>query len=386
MKTCLIYNYAQHYRADIFKLLEQKLNCDFYFGHAYADVKKLDYSLFRNPVKEVKNVQIFHHIYYQKEIVRLVSRYETFLILGDIRCLSTWLVLMRSRGTGKKVFLWTHGWYGKETWLKALSKKLFFAMADGIFLYGEYAKKLMVGAGIPSRKLHVIHNSLAYDQQVQIRKGLGPSDVYVKRFRNACPNIVFIGRLTKEKKLQLLLEAVKILENENVRMNLTIIGAGSMESALRIFVAENGLENVWFAGECFDEEKIAPLIFNADVTVSPGNVGLTAMHSMVYGTPVITHDDYASQMPEFEAVREGLTGAFFRKDDEKSLAETIRRTVPVFRERKAEFRERCFRMIEAEYNPHRQIEIIAKAMGERYDEKDGEKVLSRSSGDKSGYG
>jgi len=32
---------------------------------------------------------------------------------------------------------------------------------------------------------------------------------------------------------------------------------------------------------------------------------------MIYGTPVITHDDFDQRKPEFEAIQAGLTGAFF---------------------------------------------------------------------------
>lgn len=72
----------------------------------------------------------------------------------------------------------------------------------------------------------------------------------------------------------------------------------------------NLANNIWFYGACYDEIKNAALIYNADLCVSPGNVGLTAMHSMVFGTPVITHNDFKWQMPEFEAIEPGKTGDF----------------------------------------------------------------------------
>ena len=52
-------------------------------------------------------------------------------------------------------------------------------------------------------------------------------------------------------------------------------------------------DQIWFYGACYDESKLGELIFNADLCVSPGNVGLTAVHSMGYGTPVITHNNFA---------------------------------------------------------------------------------------------
>ena len=80
---------------------------------------------------------------------------------------------------------------------------------------------------------------------------------------------------------------------------------------------------VWFFGACYDESKIAELIFNANVCVSPGNVGLTAIHSLSYGTPVITHDSFSHQMPEFEAIIPNLTGNFFEEGNLQSMNEVI---------------------------------------------------------------
>ena len=44
--------------------------------------------------------------------------------------------------------------------------------------------------------------------------------------------------------------------------------------------------------------------------VSPGNVGLTAIHSLSYGTPVLTHNNFNNQMPEVESIQPGFNGYF----------------------------------------------------------------------------
>ena len=62
-KVCIIYNFAQHYRASIFSLMDKEFDCDFVFGDKYLDVKKIDYSLLSN-VHEVRNID-FHGIKWQ---------------------------------------------------------------------------------------------------------------------------------------------------------------------------------------------------------------------------------------------------------------------------------------------------------------------------------
>lgn len=49
---------------------------------------------------------------------------------------------------------------------------------------------------------------------------------------------------------------------------------------LKKCIRERVDKNVWFYGSCYDEQTNAELIYNADMCVAPGNVGLTAIHAM----------------------------------------------------------------------------------------------------------
>ena len=124
---------------------------------------------------------------------------------------------------------------------------------------------------------------------------------------------------------------------------------------------ELGLEkNVWFYGPCYDEKELSGLIFNADLCVSPGNVGLTAMHTMVFGTPVLTHNDFPHQMPEFEAIHEGETGAFFTLDNIQSLADGISKWFVQKSNKREEVRKACMKEIDENWTPQFQIEVLKK--------------------------
>ena len=360
--TCLIYNFAQHYRTNIFVLLDQKLPIDFVFGDKYLDVKKMDYSLLQNPISEVKNINFFNSsIYYQTGILKLLNKkYRTYLMLGEPICISTWLMLIFSKLFNKKIYLWSHGWYGKESKVTCILKKIFFSMSDGIFLYGNYAKKLMIKEGFKNEKLHVIYNSLNYDEQILLRKSIKPLNIYKNKFQNNYPNIIFIGRITKVKKLHLLFHAINELKNNNIYINLTLIGEGEEKENLKSLGKKLNLNKyIWFYGSSYNENELSKFIYNADLCVSPGNVGLTAMHSMVYGTPVITHNKYPFQMPEFEAVINEKTGMFFEYENYFSLAKTIKYWFSLKKDREL-IRRNCYEIIDKQYNPHVQIEIFKK--------------------------
>ncbi len=85
------------------------------------------------------------------------------------------------------------------------------------------------------------------------------------------------------------------------------------------------------------------------------------MHSLMYGTPVISNNDFVSQMPEVEAVVPGFTGDFFETNDASSLAMVIMDFRSRFPDRR-KTRKYCFDMIDGIYNPEKQIEILLMAI------------------------
>ena len=365
MKLCLIYNFAQHYRTSIFKLIDQEYDCSFVFGDKYLNVKKMDYSLLRGEITEVPTKRLGGGWLYRPGVQKYLRKdFDCYLMLGESRVLSTWLFCLRAKlfYPRKRVYFWSHGWYGKEGRMERLLKRILFKLPNGgVFLYGDYARELMIKEGFNPDKLYTIHNSLAYDEQVAVRQQLSKTSVYQDHFGNENPNLIFVGRLTKIKKLDMVLKAMAQLKSKGERFNMTFIGGGDVKEELDTLACELGLqENVWFYGPCYDEKVLGEMIFNADLCVSPGNIGLTAMHSLVFGTPAITHDDFPHQMPEFEAIREGKTGTFFKNGDVDSLAEGISHWFENHKNDREAVRQECMREIDDNWTPQFQLNVLRK--------------------------
>lgn len=359
MKVALIYNFAQHYRTNIFTLLDKELDIDFYFGDHYLNVKKMDYSLLKHKVTEVKNIHFGPFVWQTNTIKLAWVNYDTFIMLGEPMCISSWFVLIFSRMLGKRFYFWTHGWYGREGWLKKLIKKVYFGLANGIMLYGEYARQLMIKEGFRAEKLTVIHNSLAYDTQITLRNSLQNKFSFCKHFGNDYPVIVFIGRLTDVKKLNQILLAQSICEKKGRPINVTFIGDGDEEYKLKKLTNELNLQKrVWFYGASYNEKDLSQLLYDADICIAPGNIGLTAMHAMTFGCPCISHNDFKWQMPEFEAIREDITGTFFERNNIEDLANTIMQWISKHENDREAVRLACYAEIDNNWNPHHQLQII----------------------------
>lgn len=360
-KICLIYNFAQHYRTEIFQHLDKCFDIDFYFGDKYLDVKKMDYNLLNGKVEEVHNGK-FGPFLYQTRVLSLLKKYDVFLMIGETHSITTWIFMFLSKLFPKKrIYFWCHGWYGKETRMESFLKKILDKMPAGLFVYGNYAKNLMIKEGFEEKKLYVIHNSLAYSKQFEIRKQLSINTIYKEHFGNNNPVLMFVGRLDPVKKLDMILHAMNLCKKKGYDYNLILIGGGQDKNRLKALTEELGLsEKVWFYGPCYDECKLGNLIYNSDICIAPGNIGLTAMHCMVFGTPAITHNCFKWQMPEFEAIQDGKTGTFFTMNNVQSLADSIDRWFATNKDRREDVRKDCMNEIDTQWTPEYQMEVFKK--------------------------
>lgn len=368
-KLCCIFNYAPHYRLSIYKKVEDALDADFYFasklrGQAAAGIKKLDFSQLKNFKKEFN--PIFFSIFeYVPGWIGLAfnKKYNRYLITPNQFSINQWIFLFFCFLLRKKVYVWMHGLTTK----KGVSKKTLFLwklydkFLAGSFLYGYKAKEVMTEFGFKESKMHIIYNSLDYDKQLEQRLLQKENLIYKDYFKNNNPVLLFIGRLTKQKKLQQLVDVYYNLKEKGQGVNVVFIGDGPEQEVLENSIQPIDKVNFWFTGAMYEEKEIAKYLYNADLCISPGDVGLTAIHCLSYGLPIISNDNCDIQMPEHEAIEEGVSGDFFVEDDINDLSCKIISWLANNKDRNI-VRERCYKVIDTKYNPYTQVEIFKNIM------------------------
>ena len=112
-----------------------------------------------------------------------------------------------------------------------------------------------------------------------------------------------------------------------------------------------------FYGKSYNTEEIGQLIYNSDLCVSPGNIGLTAIHCLSYGTPVASHSNYKNQMPEVEAIIDGENGFLFEENDHVDLANKINLW---FSKKHKLDKDEIRKIVVEKYNPDNQLAIFTK--------------------------
>lgn len=290
--------------------------------------------------------------------------FDAVVLLGNALWPDTWLAAISARLSGKRVFFWTHGWVKRDRAPVAFLRRRYYRLAHGLLLYGHVAKAIGIAQGFDPARLHVIYNSLDVDEQDRMRDAVSEQDLRAVRRRlfddESTPVVVCVSRLTPVRRLDLLLDAASLLRRRGRPLNILLVGDGPERAALEARARALDLR-VCFYGPCYDEAELARLTMAANVTAAPGKVGLTAMQSLAYGTPVITHDDPFDQMPEWEAIVDGRSGSFFRPGDVEQIAACLERwTQSPWTD--AATRRDCVGVIHRFYHPATQAWIIERAL------------------------
>lgn len=370
MKICCVFNYNPLYRFPIYKAMNNELDCDFFFGDSvFQPLKKFDANELSGFKGFIKARKLGYFTWYSKIMPIFNRKYTHYILTGELTMIVNWLIIVYAKLTGKKVYLWTHGLRGGNIHpvLRFLAQ-IFYKSATGILMYNNYNCQFMKKLGCKEKNLHVIHNSLDSQSQSNLYSSLKQTSIYKKHFGNNNDTLIYIGRIQRRKKTDLILDAMNLLKHQGISLNLVVVGENvdAIETFKEKIETYQMKDNVWLYGPCFDEEKNSELIYNAAACVSPGNVGLTCIHSLTYGTPVISNNNFYKQMPEFEAIIEGVTGDFFKENDATSLASTIHKWVNLSLHHREKIRKEARKEIEANWCVDSQIRVLKEVFNGKH--------------------
>lgn len=170
---------------------------------------------------------------------------------------------------------------GKFGFLLGIYKKIFLKKvlqnANKIIALNEDYKNLIIKKyNILKNKLKVIPNATTYN-------------IIKKNINKNVSNILFVGRLSIEKNVPKIVEAIVLLKNEVI---LNIVGEGEKRNEIKELIKERKLKNVILHGrkEGVDLLKIYK---KADIFLLPSEYecfSSTLLEAMATGTPIIASD------------------------------------------------------------------------------------------------
>lgn len=377
--TCGIFaNIAPLYSKPLWYELAASTNVNytFYSGrNGYSGIKTIDVNESKSIDPEASldwyfltNIIIKNRIVYQTGIISkcLQTDYDAYILYGEMNSISNWVAALVCRIRRKPLIFWGHGLYGNEKFIKKIIRLLFYKLADINFVYGNISRNLMIESGFNPDKVYTVYNSLNFKYHKKLfveRNESELSEIKTSLFesRSNLPVILFIGRLTREKKISYLLESISLCKQRGNDFNCLIVGEGEELEQLKYQAKLQGIYgSVYFYGSSYEEDINAKLIMLSDCCVSPGNVGLTAIHSLSLGTPVITHNNIFNQGPEVEAIIQDKTGFYFKENDVTGLSFVIESFI--MGKKKPLMSLNCINEINEYWNPVNQTTIIDNAI------------------------
>ncbi|MEO0274870.1 MAG: glycosyltransferase family 4 protein [candidate division WOR-3 bacterium] len=188
---------------------------------------------------------------------------------------------------------------------KVKGQKL-YNLADAYIALGSYSKEKLAKFGIPAEKI-VIKPNFVEDL-------VGEPDFKKQNY------FVYVGRLSREKGLDVLLSAFSRKELSN--MIVKVIGSGPEEDEYKNYVMKNNLGNVDFLG-FLPRKEVLNVVQGALALIFPSNwpetFGMVIAEAFQAGTTVIA-SNFGTMA---DIVEDGKTGLLFKKGDPQDLAKKI---------------------------------------------------------------
>jgi glycosyltransferase involved in cell wall biosynthesis len=211
----------------------------------------------------------------------------------SLQYLTFWWLLLLRPFFGYKLVVWTHGVKSKEllhpfTTFRSKIQLWVYERAQAVILYSEPNKEILAQHIKRPEKLFVANNTLDTEKLDEICKELANKGktLVKKQLDFTHPyNLVFIGRLLKRKRLDLLFEAFQSVQHQ-FDVGLHIIGDGPEEEMVRTITKNHTA--IHYHGAIHDLQLSSTYLFAFDLMVMPGYVGLSAVHAMALGCPVLT--------------------------------------------------------------------------------------------------
>lgn len=240
-------------------------------------------------------------------------RPDAVVAMTDFRWPTQLLAILARRNRDARLIFWAPG-YGRSR-LANRARDGLLRRADALLLYGSADVDTFAHRGMPRDRIFV-----------------APNTIHVPNHRDFSgepkSSLLFVGRLQKRKRLDLLIDAFANVSGAlPADTTLDIVGDTPLptdwgggqslghfkldletRSRLQQKAANGGVaDRVAFHAGTEDEDVLAKFFARAHAFVSPGHVGLGALHSFAYGVPVVTRKrEYPVQGAESENLQAGV--------------------------------------------------------------------------------
>lgn len=321
-----------NYRRPLFEKINKIVKLSLYYGFDGVPSDLPDqiekhfypYRIFRIAGCEIK--------WHTAQLKAINKKTDVSILSWDAQYITLWLSILKKGIIRKPLILWGHGYSKSDFWIKRGLRNIPLRFADAVILYDHHTAGEIRKIDLYKQKVFVAPNSI---EQEQINDSIlrcfndkaGLEVFKEQQGISKSFNVIYIGRIYEANKLELLLDAVSKCHKVINEFKLIIIGKENhYTDVLKKMSEELAISNkiIW-AGEIYNEDRIALWMLSSHVLCYPDNIGLSIMHAFGYGLPVITSNTYKSHGPEIWSFKDEVNGLAYRSGDSEDFSWKILR-------------------------------------------------------------
>ena len=368
----------QRYRFDVLNKLAENCNCKVEIlttGNAKSHLEG------SNGVKYIKFFSLFPHklklsLFPGALFYLYNNRPDALLAISNISQWTELFALVLCKLLRIRFVWWTHGYPYNQSANYTLMEKIkqrirtySLHFGDAIIVFSKHGKEYLVEQNIRKNKIFIANNTLDTNKLYNAKKSVlskytekiickeldVPKNSYI---------ILFIGRLKKTKRLENAIGAINILQDKYTNILFVIIGGGEELERYKDYKNSSHNPHIRFVGEVFDEEQIAKWCHISKLFLHPGAIGLSIVHAMIFGLPVITEEGIGNygHGPEIQYLRNGYNGFMVPPNNVKKMAEIIEQLL-INEKKREELSKNAESVIKEEATIESMVFSMAEALG-----------------------
>lgn len=324
MRILFITNFCPHYHVKPFEELSKRFNIDYIFFSKGEN--------YHNGKNTADNLQ-FKHSFLLPGISRPIQWYK---IIKDghydviVKCVTggylTIYTFILSKLFGSRFIFWSNIWHYGNNFRSLIARFIHFFLykhSDAIVTYGEHIDAFIIKNITDINPLRIFHSYNVVDNSLfekkiskkEIEELKAKYDIKGKRI------LLFVGRITKEKGFNYLLDAYKNLEQKYCNISLLIIGddLNKLNENIKSIINIGRVEN----SELYKYYLLADIFILPSITSKKWKEpwGLVVNEAMNCGCAIIATDAVGATGGGL--LKDKITGYVVREQDSNALENAI---------------------------------------------------------------
>lgn len=249
-----------------------------------------------------------------------LSKGDVIVVCGDVHQLSSLWIALRAKMRGINVVWWGHHVSAQAKDANVRIRLVIAKQLSDVYLcYTDAGIEYLEKHGFLHGRVFATGNTIDLNAVELAQREWDGLRKFGKK-----KTLLFCGVLREKVRIDVLLNALKILMTKRNDFHCAIIGSGPMEDKWKMMAHDVGIEKiVTWCGEIRGQEKLAPWFLSADLFVYPGRIGLSIIHAFAFGLPVVLNDNKSNHGPEYAAFQPGVNGWRFKDGDSEDFAKVI---------------------------------------------------------------